>query len=243
VGRRNAPTIINAAYADVLFWDGRAANLEEQALMPIENPIEMGHTLQDLVEQLNAIPGYQQQFEQVFGTDVTSDGIAKALAAFQRTILSGNSPYDRYMTGDDSALTETQIRGLEQFDRAGCDICHAPPRFSNFRYYNAGVGLQGEHPDEGRKAATKQDQYRGSFRVPSLREVARTAPYFHDGSAQTLEEAVALMAQGGIANPHRSVMLESVGKVGLNEQDRADIVEFLKALSGEYPVVEPPALP
>ena len=243
VGRRNAPSVVNAAYSNTLFWDGRATSLEELALLHIESPFDMGHTRQDLVDQLNQIPQYKEQFQNTFGTDVTSAGIAKAIAAFERTILSGNSPYDQYMAGDQTALTAPQKRGMELFNSAGCAICHSPPLFTNFRYYNAGVGSQDDNPDEGRKEVTKREDLLGCFRVPSLREVARTAPYFHDGSAKTLEDAVAVMAQGGVKNANRSVMLESVGEKQFTEQNLADIVEFLKTLSGEFPVIEPPVLP
>jgi cytochrome c peroxidase len=243
VGGANAPTVCNAAYATEQFWDGRAASLEAQALGPIENPIEMGHTLAELVPQLNAIQGYKDRFQAVFGTDVTSEGIAKAIAAFERTVLSGNSPYDKFQAGDKTALNEVQQRGMKVFDDAGCSTCHTPPLFSNYKYYNAGIGSTKEQPDVGRKAVTNDDSDMGKIRVPSLREVAKTGPYFHDGSCATLEEAVAAMAAGGIDNPNLSAVLKGIGAKGLSDQDKADIVEFLKALSGEYPVVEPPVLP
>ncbi len=243
VGGANSPTVINSAYAPTQFWDGRAASLEEQALGPIENPIEMGHNLKDLVAQLNKIPGYKDRFQKVFKTDVTSDGIAKAIAAFERTVLSGNSPYDKFMAGDKNALTAKQKHGQELFDSAGCSTCHSPPLFSNYRYYNAGVGQKKNPPDPGREAVTKKQSDLGKYRVPILREVANTAPYFHDGSVATLEKAVALMANGGIDNPHLSSMLKGLRDQKLSAADQADIVEFLKALSGDYPVVKPPKLP
>lgn len=243
VGGANSPTVINAAYATAQFWDGRAKSLEEQALGPIENPIEMGHKLVDLVPQLNEIAGYQQRFQKVFGTDVTKEGIAQAIAAFERTVLSGNSPYDKFQDGNADALTEAQKKGMELFDETGCATCHAPPRFSNYRYYNAGVGMDKNPPDEGRRAVTSKDNDIGKFRVPSLREVANTGPYFHDGSCDTLENAVAMMAGGGIDNPKLSPMMKAVGTKQLSAEDQANIVEFLKALSGEFPVIQPPELP
>jgi cytochrome c peroxidase len=243
VGGANAPTVINAAYAKAQFWDGRAATLEEQALGPIENPIEMGHKLTDVVDLLNEIPEYKERFQKVFQTDVTSDGIAKAIATFERTILSGNSPYDRFKAGDEDAMTDAQKKGLELFESAGCDNCHKPPMFSNYAYQNAGVGMDKDTPDEGRKAVTGEDGDLGKFRVPSLRELPNTGPYFHDGSGETLEAAVALMAGGGVENPNLSPMMKAVGKKGLSAEDQQNIVEFLKGLSGEYPIVEPPELP
>jgi cytochrome c peroxidase len=243
VGGANSPTVINAAYATEQFWDGRAASLEAQAVGPMANPIEMGHTLTQLALQLNEIPAYKERFQKVFGTDVTVDGMAKAIAAFERTVLSGNSPYDKYQAGDKAALTEAQTRGMKLFDDVGCSSCHAPPLFSNYKFYNAGVGSKKDQPDVGRKAVTNDDTDLGKFRVPALREVANTAPYFHDGSCATLPEAVALMAGGGIDNPNISAVLKGIGAKPLSDQDKADIVEFLKALNGEYPIVEPPALP
>jgi cytochrome c peroxidase len=243
LGPANSPTVINAAYAPAQFWDGRAASLEEQALGPIENPIEMGHKLDELVPQLNAIAGYKERFQAVFGTDVTADGIAKAIAAFERTVLSGNSPYDKFEAGDATALTDAQERGMELFESVGCDTCHTPPQFSNYRYYNAGVGMDKDPPDQGRKAVTGNDRDLGKFRAPPLREVANTAPYFHDGSAATLEEAVALMSSGGKDNDNLSAMLKGLRDEGITEEQQKDLVEFLKSLSGEYPVVKPPAMP
>ncbi len=244
VGGRNSPTVINAAYATSQFWDGRAKTLEDQATGPVENPIEMGHSMDAVVESFSKIPGYQERFQKVFGTGVTKDGFAKAIAAFERTILSGDSPYDRFRAGDEKAVSDGQKRGLALFEKSGCADCHAPPLFSTYEFYNAGVGTDKPKPDVGRKEVTKKDEDTGAFRVPSLREVANTAPYFHDGSAKTLEDAVGLMAAGGKDNPHRSAdMLDSVRKAKLSEQDRKEIVEFLKALSGKYPIIEPPKLP
>jgi cytochrome c peroxidase len=243
VGGRNSPTVINAAYATAQFWDGRAASLEEQALGPIANPIEMGHSLEAMVLDLSKIPGYQERFKKVFGTDVTKEGVAKAIAAFERTILSGNSAYDRYQAGDTNALSAAQKRGLEVFENAGCENCHAAPLFSTYQYYNAGVGADKAKPDEGRKDVTKRQADWGKFRTPALREVAKTAPYFHDGSAAKLEDAVALMAAGGKDNRNLSPMLKAVREAKLTDKDRQDLVEFLKALSGDFPVMGPPTLP
>jgi len=244
IGTRNSPTIINSAYHRAQFWDGRAATLEEQALGPIENPIEMGHKLEDMVKELPAIPEYTKRFQTVFGTGVTKDGIGKAIAAFERTILSGNSPYDRFKAGDETALSDGQKRGMQVFVKKGkCVLCHTPPTFSNGRYYNAGVDADKPKPDPGRHDVTKKDRDFGKVRVPHLRDLVDTGPYFHDGSAKALEDAVALMADGGKDNPHLSSMMKGVRRAMLTEQDRKDLVEFLKALSGDYPVIEPPQLP
>lgn len=241
-GQRNAPTVVNAACAKSQFWDGRAATLEEQALGPIENPIEMGNTLPNMVRNLAKLNGYRQQFQKVFGTPVTKENVAKAIAAFERTILSGNAPYDRFLAGEQKAMTEAQQRGMELFEK-NCATCHAPPTFSNYRFYNAGVTTANRKPDPGRQEVTKKAADFGKFRVPALREVANTAPYFHDGSAATLDDAVAVMAGGGVDNPRLSPQLKAVRDANLTAQDREDLVDFLKALSGEYPIVQPPKLP
>ncbi len=241
-GGRNAPTVINAAYATSQFWDGRAKTLEEQATGPVENPIEMGFKMEAVVDAFSKIPEYQERFQKVFGTGVTKDGFAKAIAAFERTVLSGDSPYDRFAQGNQSALTDAQKHGWELF-RNNCSTCHTPPLFSNYKFFNAGVGMDKPNPDEGRKRVTGKDRDLGKFRVPALRNVADIYPYFHDGSAVTLENAVALMASGGKDNPNLSEMLKSVRDANLGPQDQKDLVELLKALSGKYPVIEPPAPP
>jgi cytochrome c peroxidase len=243
-GGRNSPTVINSAYAKVLFWDGRASSLEEQSLGPIENPVEMGHSLEAMIQDLSKLDEYKQQFQKVFGAEITKDGVGKAIAAFERTILSGNSPYDRYLiTGDKTALSESQQRGLNLFDSVGCSTCHIPPTFSNYNFYNAGVGMDKPEPDKGRMDVTKKESDLGKFRVPPLREVANTAPYFHDGSVDKLEGAVALMAGGGKDNPSLSPMILALRQAKIGEQEQKDLAEFLKALSGEYPMIEPPKLP
>jgi cytochrome c peroxidase len=242
-GGRNSPTVINAAYAPAQFWDGRAATLEEQALGPIENPIEMGHHLDAMIADLSKLDEYKERFQKVFGTGITKDGVAKAIAAFERTVLSGNSAFDRFKAGNEKALSDAQKRGMELFESAGCSTCHAAPLFSNYRYYNAGVDAGKDKPDAGRMDVTKKETDRGKFRTPSLRDVAGTAPYFHDGSVAKLEDAVALMAVGGKDNPNISPMLKAMSEAKLTDENKRNIVEFLKALSGEYPVVEPPKLP
>lgn len=243
VGGRNSPTVINAAYAKSMFWDGRAKDLEAQATGPVENPIEMGHSMVAVVKQLSEIPEYQQRFQKVFGGPVTKENFAKAIAAFERTILSGNSPYDRFKAGDKTALNEAQQRGLELFEKVGCADCHAPPLFSDYDFHNAGAGADKPKPDIGRREVTKKEEDTGAFRVPSLRDVSEAGPYFHDGSVAKLEDAVALMAAGGKDNPHRSKDFDTVREHKLTPDQQKDLVEFLKALKGEFPVVDPPQLP
>jgi len=242
IGDRNSPTVINAAYATSQFWDGREPSLEAQAVGPVGNPIEMGNSMEQVVADLSKIPEYERRFQEVFGTGVTEEGFAKAIAAFERTILSGNSPYDKYQAGDKDALTEAQQRGLALFED-NCSICHAPPLMSNYRFFNTGVGMDKPEPDQGRMKVTGNQRDLGKFRVPALREVANTAPYFHDGSAETLQEAVALMAGGGQDNPNLSTMMKMLRGAELGDAEQADLVALLHALSGEYPVIEAPELP
>lgn len=242
-GGRNSPTVINAAYAAAQFWDGRAPTLEAQATGPVENPIEMGNTMAAVCDSLDKIPAYKERFQKVFGTGVTKEGFAKAIAAFERTVLSGDSAYDRFQAGDKNALTEVQKRGMELFEKKGCADCHTAPLFSNYEYECAGVSMDKKDADEGRKKVTGKASDAGRFRVPSLRDVASTAPYFHDGSAATLEEAVALMAAGGKDHPNLAEEFQAVRKAKITSDEQMAIVEFLKALSGKFPVVESPKQP
>ncbi len=235
MGGANSPTVINSAYGTTQFWDGRAASLEEQALGPIENPIEMGHKLEAMIADLSKVADYTEAFQKVFGTGVTKEGIAKAIAAFERTVLSGNSPYDKFMAGQKDAMNAAQRRGWELFNETHCSTCHSPPVYSSYRFYNAGVGMDKDPPDKGRQAVTKKESDLGKFRTPMLRDVANTGPYFHDGSVEKLEDAVALMAGGGKDNPNLSSMMKAVREAKLTEENQKDIVEFLKALSGEFP--------
>uniref|UniRef100_A0A7C4QIU4 C-type cytochrome n=1 Tax=Schlesneria paludicola TaxID=360056 RepID=A0A7C4QIU4_9PLAN len=238
-GGRNSPTVINAAYYNFQFWDGRARSLEEQALGPIQNPIEMKMTLEGVVERLNGIPGYKEQFQKVFGTDVTAEGIARAIAAFERTILSGNAPYDRFKAGDQSALSAEAQRGMKLFfGKARCSACHSGPNFSDNAFHNIGL----DSDDVGRKAVSKLPGDHGAMKTPTLREIARTAPYMHNGSMKTLEEVVAHYNKGGNGNPFQD---EEIFPLKLTEQEQADLVTFLKEglSSPEYPMVEKPELP
>lgn len=239
-GNRNAPTVLNRAYSLAQFWDGRAATLEEQALGPMANPIEMGNTHADIVARLKAIPGYRKLFKEVYGTEEIDIGqVAKAIATFERTILSGNSPYDQYKAGKKDAMTPAQIRGMQVFfGKAKCDRCHEGINFTTNAYHNIGVGMDKPNPDVGRYAVTKDPRDWGAFKTPTLREIARTAPYMHDGSLATLEEVVEFYNKGGIPNKNLD---PAIKPLNLTEQEKKDLVEFLKALSGEgWQHIQPP---
>lgn len=242
-GGRSAPTIVNSAYQHFQFWDGRAIELEGQALGPIQNPIEMNLTLEEMVEKLNKIEGYKKQFQEVFGTDVTSDGVAKAIASFERTVLSGDAPFDRYKAGDTKALSEAAERGrVVFFNKAQCSSCHTGPNFTDGAFHNIGIGMEHEEPDEGRKSESKLEGDRGAFKTPTLREIARTAPYMHDGSLKTLEDVVEYYNKGGTQNPQLD---ENIFPLNLTDQQKQDLVTFLKEglSSPNYPEIKPPKLP
>lgn len=238
-GGRNSPTIINSAYSTLQFWDGRAKTLEDQALGPIQNPIEMKMSLDDVVKKLNGVAGYKEQFQKVFGTDVTSDGIAKAIAAFERTVLSGDAPYDKFQAGDNTALSESAQRGLKLFSgKANCKACHSGPSFTDSAFHNIGL----DSPDEGRVAISKLAGDKGAMKTPTLRDIAKTGPYMHHGKLNTLEEVVAHYNKGGNNNPQQD---EELFPLKLTEQEIADLVTFMKEglASTKYPLVEKPTLP
>jgi cytochrome c peroxidase len=237
-GGRSAPTVINRAYSTLQFWDGRAASLEEQAKGPLANPLEMtmakdaAAAHKACVACLKGIPGYVQRFKKVYGTaDFDIDHVAKAIATFERTVLSGNAPYDRYENGDKKALSPAQVRGMDVFfNKAKCDSCHIGFNFTDGSYENIGIGMDKVSPDLGRFMVTKRDDEKGAFKTPTLREVEHTGPYMHDGSLKTLEEVVEHYNKGGIKNPWLD---ERMKPLNLTTDQKKDLVEFLKALSGE----------
>lgn len=237
VGTRNSPTVINTAYQKHLFWDGRALSLEEQCKGPIGNPKEM--TLVDDVhiahkqcqEHVLAIKGYRILFKEVFGTDeCTLDDISKAIATFERTILSGNSSYDRYMAGDKTAMNREEVAGFQVFKHAGCANCHFGFNFTDGRFLNIGVGMDAANPDLGRYEVSKNERDKGAFKVPTLRDIEKTYPYMHDGKLTTLEEVVDYYDKGGIPNPHLNPLMRPLK---LSAADKKALVAFLKALNGE----------
>jgi cytochrome c peroxidase len=240
-GTRNSGTVLDAAYMKFQFWDGRAKTLEEQSLGPIHNPVEMGETLDNVVRKLQAIDGYTMQFRKVFGTGVTVDGIARAIAAFERTVLSGPSAYDRFQAGDMTAMSASAQRGMRLFNgKAGCRECHSGPLFSDQSFHNIGVGMEQSNPDVGRQAVTHDPADRGSFKTPGLRNVALTWPYLHDGSATKLEDVVEFYDRGGVPNPTLDIRIKPLG---LTDDEQSDLVSFLMALTGTLPKTGRPTLP
>ena len=234
---RRAPTIINRLFSDRQLWTGLRASLEDQA----KN--DGNRTDEKVVAHLGAVPAYQQEHRKVFGRDLDTDGVAKAIAAYVRTIVSGNSPYDRFVAGDKSALSAEAQRGLRVFEgKAQCVRCHAGFNFTDENYRNIGVGMDKEKPDLGRFVVTKNEADKGAFKTPTLRDVAKRPPYMHDGSLKTLEEVVAFYNRGGHKNPTLSA---EIRPLGLSVQEQGDLLAFMRALTGEIDpeVGRPPALP
>jgi cytochrome c peroxidase len=237
---RHVQTLVNRLFSDRQHWTGDRASLEDQATEARDQSPEL------VVTHLGAVPAYQEQFRKVFGTNLNAEGVAKAIAAYVRTILSGNSPYDRFLAGDTHALSPAAQRGLGIFEgkthAQGCQRCHAGFNFTDEGYHNIGVGMDRQNPDFGRHTFTRTEADKGAFKTPSLRDVARRPPYMHDGSMKTLEEVVAFYNKGGHRNPWIS---SAIQPLNLTASEQADLVAFLEALTGEVPreVSSPPTLP
>lgn len=239
-GGRSAPTVWNSAFNAVQFWDGRAASLEEQAAGPVTNPIEMGmKSWDEVTDRLQTIEGYQKAFQKAFGIEtITKDNVTKAIAAYERTLITPNSAYDKYAGGDTSALTEQQVRGMNKAVELGCTSCHSGPAFNGpgvFQKFpvNSNGYFEAQYhfsKDLGRAEVTKNKADEHLWKVPTLRNVALTAPYFHNGAVKTLDEAVKVMAKLQLNKD-------------LSQAEIADIVAFLNALTGEFPKQQMPSLP
>ncbi len=230
VGPRNTPTVLNSAFLKNQFWDGRAATLEEQALGPIQASVEMNEKLENVVNRLNSIPRYKDLFEEVFGESpppINPKNIAMAIAAFERTLITLNSPFDRFLAGDKGAISERAKRGWNLFQSKGCIACHNGPIFTNSTFQR--IQVPGS-TDLGRYTVTKKEEDKYKFRVQTLRNVALTYPYFNNGSVWKLRDAVKIMS--------RKMLGSETG-----DKDADDIVEFLKTLTGEMPKFTYPVLP
>ncbi len=274
-GGRNSPVSYNRIVSGAQFWDGRAASLEEQAKGPIANPIEMGYTHDECVARLKTIPGYVLQFDAVFGSgSLNIDNVAKAIAAFERCLVTGPSPYDYFekfapfakLSADDLAelkeddadtykiyedllaltkkapMSDSAKRGRELFfsQRVNCTACHVGANFADELYHNLGIGMDQTKPDLGRYAVTKVEKDKGAFKTPTIRNVALSAPYMHDGSLKTLLDAVEHYNKGGTPNPWLS---DKVKPLKLTSEEKQDIVAFMEACTGSFPPVEQGRLP
>ncbi|MFN3476859.1 MAG: cytochrome-c peroxidase, partial [Candidatus Methylomirabilales bacterium] len=247
IERRASMTLINVAYNKALIWDGRTGTLEKQALGPIQNPLHMNQNLDLLIERLRSIPEYVKRFQQVFGTDVTPDGVGKALAAFERTLVTKDSPFDRYMKGDKTALSPSAAQGLDLFKgKARCILCHNGPNFTDHSFHNLGLpeapflqdprvqasirfdakrmGIKDYRrvtTDLGRYLVTKDEKDIGAFKTPTLRNVVERGPYMHNGAFDTLEQVIDFYNQGGGDDPRKDPMLRPLD---LTPQEKADLL-------------------
>jgi cytochrome c peroxidase len=222
---RRAPTIINRLFSDRQLWTGLRASLEDQARH------DGNRSDETIVANLGTIPAYQARHRAVFGRDLDVDGVAKAIAAYVRTIVSGNAPYDRFKAGDRAAMSPSAQRGLVLFEgKAACVRCHAGFNFTDEGYRNIGVGMDRATPDLGRFTVTKSEADKGAFKTPTLRDVATRPFYMHDGGLATLSDVMAFYDKGGVPNPWLS---SDIRPLGLTAQERVDLVELMKALTGE----------
>lgn len=227
--KRNAPSILNKGLSTKLLWDGRAATLEDQVIMPIENPEEMGLGIAAAVNRLSAHEVYAARFRSVYGREVDAEAVASALAAFVRGLTVGDSPVDRFRDGDVRALNADEEAGLWIFEGKGrCWQCHSDHNFADESFHNTGVGARDGEPAPGRGAITEKDEDLGKFRTPGLRMLTKTAPYMHDGSLATLEEVVEFYRRGGNPNSNLS---KKIRPLKLTDREAKQLVAFLEALS------------
>ena len=241
---RATPTIANVAFNTQFMWDGRKKSLEDQALGPMKTPEEMRTDLTAAVHMLSTLDGYRDMFAKAFpGEPIGEDTIAKAIAAFERTVVSTDSRFDRWLAGERTALTRAQWRGYQVFkdpERGNCAACHSGANFTNNGFHNIGI-LQAEgRSDDGRFKVRPLASMKGAFKTPTLRDIALTAPYFHDGSAPTLMAVVEHYNRGG---DDKTNLSKDVRALNLDETDKADLVAFLEALTGHQTAVAVPALP
>lgn len=236
---RHSPTVLNAAFNKHQFWDGRSRSLEDQALGPILSPEEMNMLNgKQLIRRLNEVPEYRDQFRKAFGQGPTLRGVARAIAAFERTLITPDSPFDRYLNGDKNTLSPKEKKGLILFiSKASCSQCHNGPNLTDDKFHSLG-SYQAD--DLGRYRVTRAVKDKGAFKTPSLRNIMLTMPYMHDGSLKTLEEVVDLYDQGGGSARNKS---DLVLKLNLTEQEKSDLVAFLKTLTGKIPQVSRPQIP
>lgn len=245
-GGRSAPVSFNRVFSSAQFWDGRADTLEAQSIGPFTNPIEHGFSSYDLMiaKMKNKIPGYKKLFMDAFNDDITIVNVGKAIASFQRTVLSGNSPADKFDQGQEAnAIPENAQRGLTLFrDKARCTKCHSGFNFTDEKFHNLGIGWDDNKVDLGRYMVTKNPEELGAFKTPTLREISRSAPYMHDGRFKTLEEVVNFYNKGGVKNPHQDNL---VLPLELTDQEKSDLVAFLRTLNGEgwQKATEPKSFP
>jgi len=237
--KRSTPPIVNTAFNKLQMWDGRFNSLEEQAVGPMQAPGEMNGSMDQILAKLKAVPGYVQAFDKAYpGEGITKTTLAKAVASFERTIVSRNSLFDAWIHGNETAIGPSAKRGYNLFvGKAKCATCHSGPNFTDEGFHN--IGLKG-NTDEGRYAKVPVKAMQGAFKTPTLRDIALTAPYMHNGAYRTLEEVVAHYDRGG---DERENLDPTIKPLDLTDQDKQDLVEFMKTLSGKQVAVTLPRLP
>lgn len=227
-GMRNPPSLVNVGYSRSLFWDGRAASLEEQALVPIGDRCEMDMPLDLLVKRLNDDEKYREQFQAVFSDGPTAIRVAQALAAFERTLVSTDTPFDRYLRGDEKTMSEAALRGMQLFYGQGrCAICHKGSNLTDERFHNIGTADPELRDDPGRRAITGRAQDQSAFRTPQLREVAASAPYMHSGRFVTLRQVVEHYNFGGVTDARNDHRDDEMRVLYMSEEQVEDLVAFL----------------
>jgi cytochrome c peroxidase len=235
-GTRQSMALSNLGYHPAFFWDGNTPTLEEQALVPIEADFEMNNTVEEAINRLNADEAYVEMFHTAFGADPDADNLAKALASFERSMISGSAPYDSFLLGNRAALTPSQMRGYVIFNSevAECFHCHNGHNFTDHSFRSN--GLKETYIDQGRAIVTGEDKDVGLFKVPSLRNIEYTAPYMHDGSLETLEEVIEFYMSGGSSHRNKDVLIRPFY---LNPQEQQDLLNFLKSLSDKHFMTDP----
>jgi cytochrome c peroxidase len=234
---RSSPTLWNIGYHKEFYWDGRSPSLEKQA-MAAWTGANMGAKADEIAAKLNALQGYREQFQKVFGSEATADNIVKAIASFERTIISGDTAWDRYRAGDRSAISDSAWRGSNIFQAIKCTNCHDGVLLTDQQYHNVGIGTDQKEPDVGRFKVSNRPEDTAAFKTPTLRDIAKSAPYFHDGSAKTLEEALDIMLKGGIPNEHLDK--KNLEKHNVLPDQREDLLSFLRTLSVDCKLSKPP---
>ena len=236
---RSSPTLWNIGYHKEFYWDGRSKSLEAQGKAAWQGGnMGVGEKTGEIAAKINALQGYKAQFQKVFQSDATPENMMKAISAYERTIISGDTAWDRWKAGDNTAISMSAYRGWNIFQAIRCNNCHDGVLFTDQQYHNIGIGMDQKEPDPGRGKVTNKPEDTGAFKTPTLRDIARSAPYFHDGSAKTLEEAVDIMLGGGKENQYLDTKNLQAHKI-LPEQ-REDLLNFLRSLSVDCKLTKPP---
>jgi cytochrome c peroxidase len=243
--KRHSPSVINSAFYGLQFWDGRAGTLEEQAGGPIVSAAEMNQDMDELVKELSEIKGYVDLFNKAYpGEGISKSTITKAIATFERTAISKDSPFDKYMEGDKTAISESAQRGFDIFlGKAQCAVCHSGFNFSDNGFHNIGVKNLTENEDVGRFAVVPLPSMKGAFKTPTLRDIALSSPYMHNGIYKTLEEVIDHYDRKGDDKTNLSPNMQGPEPLNLSAEEKKDLVEFLKSLTGKAVLVTLPTLP